>query len=283
MTTATQAECEALMRDIEKAMALIQGREPTSRQEIASRTERLKKVAKYRGPSDTSPTADSHRVLRRRCVGQRSAWASLPRACPTCSPKIPGTCSGSCFGDLAVSVARGDLTAPRCLLIRRSARAPVTMSAMISAACDSTTSGNSVLSLSISSTVLYGGRFFAARRLFSRSSRSFSSLRALFLARLQVQRHAVSARAPCRWRRCRTPASDSQDPSVRGYPHRTSTSRPAASSHSPRSPGKARPAIRSHGRAASRALSPTSFMSMGEGSGTSGSTPRCCVLSPVTR
>jgi hypothetical protein len=27
--------------------------------EIAGRTERLKKVAKYRGPNDTSPTADS--------------------------------------------------------------------------------------------------------------------------------------------------------------------------------------------------------------------------------
>jgi hypothetical protein len=52
----TQAECEALMRDIEKAIGLIQGRNIA---EIAGRTERLKKVAKYRGPNDTSPTADS--------------------------------------------------------------------------------------------------------------------------------------------------------------------------------------------------------------------------------
>src|SRR3569833_411359 len=52
----TQAECEALMRDIEKAMGLIQGR---GNQEIGSRAERLKKVAKYRGPNDTSPTTDS--------------------------------------------------------------------------------------------------------------------------------------------------------------------------------------------------------------------------------
>jgi hypothetical protein len=53
-----QAECEALMREIEKALALIQNRANIA-QEIASRTERLKKVAKYRGPSDTSPTPDS--------------------------------------------------------------------------------------------------------------------------------------------------------------------------------------------------------------------------------
>lgn len=54
----TQAECEALMRDIEKAMGLIQARGNIA-QEISGRTERLKKVAKYRGPNDTSPTADS--------------------------------------------------------------------------------------------------------------------------------------------------------------------------------------------------------------------------------
>jgi chromosome segregation ATPase len=52
----TPAECEALMRDIDKAMGLIQGR---SNQEIGTRAERLKKVAKYRGPNDTSPTSDS--------------------------------------------------------------------------------------------------------------------------------------------------------------------------------------------------------------------------------
>ena len=38
------------------------------------------------------------------------------------------------------------------------------------------------------------------------------------------------------------------------------------------------PGIWSHGRAASRALSPTFFLSRGERSGTSGSTPRCWVL-----
>jgi hypothetical protein len=46
------------MRDIEKAMGLIQGRGNIA-QDIGGRTERLKKVAKYRGPNDTAPTADS--------------------------------------------------------------------------------------------------------------------------------------------------------------------------------------------------------------------------------
>jgi hypothetical protein len=54
----SQSECEALMRDIDKAMAVIQGRANIA-QEIAIRTERLRKVAKYRNPNDTSPTTDS--------------------------------------------------------------------------------------------------------------------------------------------------------------------------------------------------------------------------------
>jgi hypothetical protein len=37
---------------------LIQGRGNIA-QEITSRTERLKQVARYRGPTDTSPTAES--------------------------------------------------------------------------------------------------------------------------------------------------------------------------------------------------------------------------------
>jgi hypothetical protein len=51
-------ECEGLMRDIEGAMGLIQGRGGIA-QEVASRTERLKQVVRYRGPTDTSPTAES--------------------------------------------------------------------------------------------------------------------------------------------------------------------------------------------------------------------------------
>ncbi len=54
----SQSECEALMREIENASGLIQGRANIA-QEITSRTERLKPVARYRGATDTAPTADS--------------------------------------------------------------------------------------------------------------------------------------------------------------------------------------------------------------------------------
>ena len=54
----SQAECEALMRQIDAARTVIQGRASIA-QEITSRTERLKQVARYRNPLDTSPTADS--------------------------------------------------------------------------------------------------------------------------------------------------------------------------------------------------------------------------------
>jgi hypothetical protein len=54
----SQPECEALMREIQNAMGLIQGRGSIA-QELTGRTERLKQVARYRGATDTSPTADS--------------------------------------------------------------------------------------------------------------------------------------------------------------------------------------------------------------------------------
>jgi hypothetical protein len=54
----SQRECEALMAQIERAHSLIQNRANIA-QEIKSRTERLKQVARYRGPGDTSPTAES--------------------------------------------------------------------------------------------------------------------------------------------------------------------------------------------------------------------------------
>jgi hypothetical protein len=54
----TQQECEVLMRDIENARAVIQNRASIA-QEITARSERLKQVARYRGPADTSPATDS--------------------------------------------------------------------------------------------------------------------------------------------------------------------------------------------------------------------------------
>jgi hypothetical protein len=54
----SQSECETLMREIESARATIQARASIA-QEITSRTERLKQVARYRSATDTSPTNDS--------------------------------------------------------------------------------------------------------------------------------------------------------------------------------------------------------------------------------
>lgn len=54
----SQAECEVLMREIDNARAAIQVRTNIA-QEITARTERLRQVARYRNPPDTSPTAES--------------------------------------------------------------------------------------------------------------------------------------------------------------------------------------------------------------------------------
>jgi len=54
----SQQECEALMREIDRAHAIIQNRANIA-QEIKARTERLKQVAQYRNLPDTTPTADS--------------------------------------------------------------------------------------------------------------------------------------------------------------------------------------------------------------------------------
>ena len=65
------------MREIGKAMGVIQARGNIA-QEISSRTERLKQVARYRGSTDTSPTSDSLAfsegdVLANEPMGVRSA------------------------------------------------------------------------------------------------------------------------------------------------------------------------------------------------------------------
>jgi hypothetical protein len=54
----SREECEALMADIDRARALVQGRNNIA-QELKSRSERIKQVVRYRGPVDTSPTPDS--------------------------------------------------------------------------------------------------------------------------------------------------------------------------------------------------------------------------------
>ena len=54
----SRADCEALMAEIARARALIQGRANIA-QEVKSRSERLKQIARYRSPSDSSPTPES--------------------------------------------------------------------------------------------------------------------------------------------------------------------------------------------------------------------------------
>ncbi|MDB6088218.1 MAG: hypothetical protein JWN85_1002 [Gammaproteobacteria bacterium] len=54
----SRAECEALMAEIDRARVLLQARTSIA-QEIKARSDRLKQLARYRNPADTSPTSDS--------------------------------------------------------------------------------------------------------------------------------------------------------------------------------------------------------------------------------
>jgi hypothetical protein len=54
----SRADCESLMAEIARARALIQARTNIA-QEVKLRSERLKQIARYRGPNDSSPTPES--------------------------------------------------------------------------------------------------------------------------------------------------------------------------------------------------------------------------------
>jgi hypothetical protein len=54
----SRPECESLMAEIAKARALIQARTNIA-QEVKTRSERLKQIARYRGANDSSPTPES--------------------------------------------------------------------------------------------------------------------------------------------------------------------------------------------------------------------------------
>ena len=54
----TRQECEALMAEIDSARTLVQSRTNIV-QEVKTRTDRIKQVARYRTPADTSPMSDS--------------------------------------------------------------------------------------------------------------------------------------------------------------------------------------------------------------------------------
>ena len=54
----TRQECEALMDEIDRGRTLVQSRTNIA-QEVKARSERIKQVARYRNPADTSPMSDS--------------------------------------------------------------------------------------------------------------------------------------------------------------------------------------------------------------------------------
>jgi len=54
----SRAECEALMKQIDRADELLRARANLT-QEVKQRSERLKQVARYRAPTDAAPTAES--------------------------------------------------------------------------------------------------------------------------------------------------------------------------------------------------------------------------------
>jgi hypothetical protein len=54
----SREECEALMAEIDIARGLVQGRNNIA-QEVKARSERIKQIARYRTPADTSPMSDS--------------------------------------------------------------------------------------------------------------------------------------------------------------------------------------------------------------------------------
>lgn len=74
----SQAECELLMREIEDARSVLQGRASIA-QEVSSRVERLKQVARYRNAADTSPTPDSLAFSEGDVMGSEPLGASAAR------------------------------------------------------------------------------------------------------------------------------------------------------------------------------------------------------------
>jgi hypothetical protein len=54
----SREECEALMAEIERARGALQSKANLA-QELKLRSERIKQIARYRGPADTSPMSDS--------------------------------------------------------------------------------------------------------------------------------------------------------------------------------------------------------------------------------
>ena len=122
-------ECVLLMGQIERAQKLIAERIGLA-EEIRVRGERLQRVARYRTANDGSPLSDSIALAEGDMHGAARRWARTPSACPTCSPRTPGTCFGCCCakGAAGAPAAPQPLRAVFCGApagrARRSARPP---------------------------------------------------------------------------------------------------------------------------------------------------------------
>ena len=74
----SREECESLMAEIDRARGLIQSRNNIA-QELKARSERIKQIARYRGPADTSPMADSLAFTEGDVLETEAAGASATR------------------------------------------------------------------------------------------------------------------------------------------------------------------------------------------------------------
>ena len=74
----TREECEALMAEIDRARTLVQGRTNIV-QEVKVRSERVKQIARYRTPADTSPMADSITMTEGDVLDTKATGAAATR------------------------------------------------------------------------------------------------------------------------------------------------------------------------------------------------------------
>jgi hypothetical protein len=74
----SRQECEVIMANIARARAILQARTNIA-QEVKARTERLKQIARYRGPNDTAPTAESIGIAEGDVLAGQTVGASAAR------------------------------------------------------------------------------------------------------------------------------------------------------------------------------------------------------------
>ena len=74
----SRAECEALMKQIERADDLLRGRSSLA-QEVKQRSERLQQVARYRATTDAAPTAESLAFSEGDALGNTPAGLAAAR------------------------------------------------------------------------------------------------------------------------------------------------------------------------------------------------------------